>query len=326
MKVGIIGIGSIAPNHIRGIKQCGHEIVALCDVETEKCERANERSKLTARIYSNYKEMLDKEDLDVVHICTPHYLHAEMICEGLNRNINVLSEKPLAINQEQLDQIENAVKSSKAQLGVCFQNHYNASVLYVKEYLKDKEITCASANLIWNRDAKYYAQAEWRGTWSQEGGGVMINQAIHGLDLMQWICGMPESVIAHTHNVGLKNEIEVEDTAFGLFRLKNGGSFVINATNSANFSFPIYYMFRADGHTIQLSSNNIIIDDQFITKSDNEPLLGKEVWGVGHSKLIKEFYECVESGEKFSIDFYEARKAIKLLLAMYRSNGEEIKI
>lgn len=326
MKVGIIGIGSIAPNHIRGIKQSGHEIVALCDVEVENCAKANERSNLSARIYSNYIEMLDKEKLDAIHICTPHYLHAEMICEGLNRNINVLCEKPLAINQEQLDQIEKVVKSSKAQLGVCFQNHYNASVLYVKDYLKDKEITGASANLIWNRDARYYAQAEWRGTWVQEGGGVMINQAIHGLDLMQWICGMPESVIAHTHNVALKNEIEVEDTAFGLFKLKNGGSFVVNATNSASYCFPIYYMFRADGHTVQLSSNNIIIDDQFITKSDNEPLIGKEVWGVGHSKLIKDFYDCIESGKKFEIDFYEASKAIKLLLAMYRSNGEEIKI
>ena len=326
MKVGIIGIGSIAPNHIRGIKECGHEIVALCDVEIEKCEKANERSKLTARIYKDYKEMLDKEQLDVIHICTPHYLHAEMICEGLNRNINVLSEKPLAINQEQLDQIERAVKQSKAQLGVCFQNHYNASVLFVKEYLKDKEITCASANLIWNRDAKYYAQAEWRGTWAQEGGGVMINQAIHSLDLLQWICGEPESVIAHTHNVALKNEIEVEDTAFGLFKMKNGTNFVLMATNSASATFPIYYMFKADGHTVQLSSNNILIDGEHMAKTDNIPLFGKEVWGVGHSKLIEDFYRCVKSGEKFAIDFYEASKSIKLLLAMYRSNGEEIKI
>ncbi len=326
MKVGIIGIGSIAPNHIRGVKQCGHEIVALCDVITEKCEQANERSKLTARIYADYKEMLEKEELDVIHICTPHYLHAQMICDGLDRNINVVCEKPLAISEEQLEQIEKSVQSSKAQLGVCFQNHYNASVLFVKDYLKDKEITAASANLIWDRGAKYYAQAEWRGTLDQEGGGVMINQAIHALDIMQWLCGMPESVIAHTHNVALKNEIEVEDTAFGLFRLKNGGSFVINATNAASFSFPIYYMFRADGHTVQLSSNNILIDGEHIEKSDNLPLFGKEVWGVGHSKLIEEFYDCVQNGKKFEIDFYEARKAIKLLLAMYRSNGEEIKI
>lgn len=326
MKVGIIGIGSIAPNHIRGIKQCGHQIVALCDIEIEKCERANERSKLTANIYADYKEMLDKEQLDVIHICTPHYLHAEMICEGLNRNINVLSEKPLAINEEQLDQIENAVKNSKAQLGVCFQNHYNASVLYVKEYLQDKEITGATANLIWKRDAKYYGQAEWRGTWAQEGGGVMINQAIHSLDLMQWICGMPESVIAHTQNVGLKNVVEVEDTAFGLFKMKNGTNFVVMATNSASDTFPIYYMFKADGHTVQLSSNNILIDGEHICKSDNIPLFGKEVWGVGHSKLIEDFYNCVQSGKKFAIDFYEAKKSIELILAMYRSNGTEIKL
>ena len=326
MKVGIIGMGAIGPIHINALKARGQEIVALCDVETTKCEKANEKFGLTAKIYANYKEMLDGEQLDVIHICTPHYLHAEMICEGLKRNIHVLCEKPLAINEEQLEKIEKAVGTSTAQLGVCFQNHFNAAVLYVKDFLKGKEITSASANLIWERNAAYYAQAAWRGTWAQEGGGVMINQAIHGLDLLQWICGMPESVIAYTENFALKNEIEVEDTAFGLFRLKNGGNFVVNATNAAGFCFPIYYMFRAGMDTIELSADNIIINGQFITKSDGLPIFGKEVWGVGHIHLIKNWYDCLESGEKFSIDFYEARKVIKLVLAMYRSSGKEIKI
>lgn len=326
MKVGIIGMGAIGPIHINALLSRGQNIVALCDIDTSKCEKANEKFSLSAKIYEDYKKMLDNEDLDVIHICTPHYLHAEMICEGLKRNVHVLCEKPLAINEKQLEEIENAVKNSKAQLGVCFQNHFNASVLYIKEYLKDKEITGASANLIWDRGAAYYAQGAWRGTWSQEGGGVMINQAIHGLDLMQWLCGMPESVTAYTTNIALKNEIEVEDTAFGLFRLKNGGKMVVNATNAASFCFPIYYMFRASGHTVELSADNIIIDGQFITKSDGLPIFGKEVWGVGHVNLIKNFYDCLESGKKFSIGYDEGKNAVKLVLAMYRSNGKEIKI
>jgi predicted dehydrogenase len=326
MKVGVIGMGAIAPIHINALLSRGQEIVALCDNEKEKCEKVNEKFSLSSKIYTDYKEMLDNENLDVIHICTPHYLHAEMICEGLKRNVHVLCEKPLAINEKQLEEIENAVKNSKAQLGVCFQNHFNAAVLYVKEYLKDKEITSASANLIWERNAAYYAQGEWRGTWGQEGGGVMINQAIHGLDLLQWLCGMPESVTAYTTNIALKNEIEVEDTAFGLFKLKNGGRMIINATNAASFCFPIYYMFRASGHTVELSADNIIIDGQFITKSDGLPIFGKEVWGVGHVNLIKNFYDCLERNEKFSIDFYEASRVIKMVLAMYRSNGQEIKI
>lgn len=326
MRVGIIGMGAISPIHINALKMRGETIAAICDIEIEKCEQANEKFSLTAQIYSDYKEMLDCEHLDAVHVCTPHYLHADMICEGLKRNINVLCEKPIAINEEQLNQIEIAVKNSSAQLGVCFQTRFNASVLYVKDFLKDKEIDCACSNLVWKRGANYYAQGAWRGTWAQEGGGVMINQAIHGLDILQWLCGYPVAVTAYTSNISLKNEIEVEDTAIGIFEMQNGGKFVVNATNAASYCFQVYYMFRASGHTIELSADNIIIDGEFITKSDGLPIFGKEVWGVGHVNLVKNFYECLERGEKFSIGFDEGKNAVKLVLAMYRSNGQNIKL
>ncbi len=326
MRVGIIGIGEIGPIHINALKLHKQEIVALCDVEEKRCEQATERFALNTKVYVDYKKMLDECKLDVVHICTPHYLHAEMICEGLKRNVHVLCEKPLAINEEQLDQIEKAVKDSKAQLGVCFQTHFNASIKYIKEFLQDKEVKSAAFNMVWKRDAAYYAKDVWRGTWAQEGGGVMINQAIHSLDLMQWICGMPESVIAYTSNIALKNKIEVEDTAFGLFRLKNGGTLVVNATNAAAKSLPSYYIFKTDNDTIQLSGDNIIHNGEFINKSDGLPLFGKVEWGVGHVKLIRDFYNCLETGKKFSIGFDEAKNVIKLILAMYRSNGQEVKI
>jgi len=326
MKVGVIGIGAISSAHISALLSSGQQIVALCDVQTQKCERANEQYNLSAKIYRDYKQMLDSEPLDAVHICTPHYLHAEMVCNALRRNINVLCEKPLAINLEQLADIENAVKSSSAQLGVCFQTRFNSSVLFVKDYLKDKQIECASSSLIWQRMAGYYAQAEWRGTWAQEGGGVMINQAIHGLDLLQWLCGMPESVLAHLSNVSLKDEIEVEDTAFCLFKMKNGAKIVVNATNAASFSFHVRYTFRASGHTVEIIDDNILIDGNLITKRGNYPIVGKEVWGTGHFDLIKNFYHCLKTGEKFSIGFEEGKNAVLLVLAIYRSNGCEIEI
>ena len=324
MKVGIIGIGAVGPIHINALKLNGQEVVALCDIDEKKCQQASERFSLNAKVYADYKKMLDECELDVVHICTPHYLHAEMICEGLKRDINVLCEKPLAINEEQLDIIERAVKESKAELGVCFQNHFNASVRYLKEFLQGKEVKSAAFNLVWNRGASYYAKDAWRGTWAQEGGGVMINQAIHGLDLMQSLCGMPESVIAYTSNIGLKGQIEVEDTAFALFKLKNGGTIVVNATNAATQSLPIYYMFKTDTDTIELSEDNMIINKQFLTRSDGLPLFGKVEWGVGHVNLIREFYNCLENGKKFAIGFYEAKNVIKLIRAMYRSNGKEV--
>lgn len=326
MRVGVVGLGAISPLHIRAILKYGQKITAICDVDPEKRQKVNVEFGLNAEEYSDYNALLASGKVDVVHVCTPHYLHAEIICMALGANIHVLCEKPLAINFEQLDAIEKAVNNSSATLGVCFQNRYNASVLYLKEFFKDKEITAATANLVWQRDEKYYASGAWRGKKQYEGGGVMINQAIHTLDLLQWFCGMPESVIAHCSNNSLKNVIDVEDTAFGCFTLKNGGNFIINATNSAASCFPIVLMFQSKTDAVELSGDNLIVNGKFVTKSDGAPIFGKEEWGVGHDKLIKEFYNCLENGKKFPIDFYEASKTVKLILKMYQSNGEKVNI
>ena len=221
MRVGIIGLGAISPLHIRALQDCGQKITAICDVDAEKRKNLNAEFGLEAEEYSDYNVLLASGKVDVVHVCTPHYLHAEIICKALSAGIHVLSEKPLAINFEQLNAIEKAVNNSSATLGVCFQNRYNASVLYLKEFFKDKEIIAATANLVWSRGKDYYSSAKWRGKKQYEGGGVMINQAIHTLDLLQWFCGMPESVIARCSNNSLQGVIDVEDTAYGCFALKN---------------------------------------------------------------------------------------------------------
>ncbi len=326
MNIGIAGLGAIAPLHIRAILDRGQKITAICDVDAEKCKKINDKFNLGAKEYSDYNQMIDSGEVDVIHVCLPHYLHSEVICKALSKNIHVLCEKPLAINVEQLDAIEKAVKNSSATLGVCFQNRYNASVLYLKEFFKGKEITAATANLVWQRDEKYYASGAWRGKKQYEGGGVMINQAIHSLDLLQWFCGMPETVIAHCSNNSLQGVIDVEDTAYGLFSLKNGGNFVINATNAAKNCFTIISMFHAGDDTVELSGDNLIVNGKFVTKSDGTPIFGKEEWGVGHNNLIREFYNCLEKGEKFPIDFYEGSKTVKLILKMYESNGKKINI
>ena len=326
MNIGIAGLGAIAPLHIRAILNRGQKITAICDVDAEKCKKINAEFNLGAKEYSDYNQMIDSGEVDVIHVCLPHYLHSEVICKALSKDIHVLCEKPLAINFEQLNDIEKTVKNSSATLGVCFQNRYNASVLYLKEFFKGKEITAATANLVWQRDEKYYASGAWRGKKQYEGGGVMINQAIHSLDLLQWFCGMPETVIAHCSNNSLQGVIDVEDTAYGLFSLKNGGNFVINATNAAKNCFTIISMFHAGDDTVELSGDNLIVNGKFVTKSDGTPIFGKEEWGVGHNNLIREFYNCLEKGEKFPIDFYEGSKTVKLILKMYESNGKKINI
>lgn len=326
MRVAVIGTGAIAPLHIRALLNCKQEIVALCDVDGRKAETVRDRFSLKAAVYTDYMQMLESESLDAVHICTPHYLHARMVCAALDRNINVLCEKPLAISFAQLEEIEKSVKTSEAILGVNMQHRYNRSLLYVKEFFKDKPIISAEAHLVWQRNKEYYAQDAWRGKWSTEGGGVMINQAIHHLDILQHICGMPQTVTASVANYSLRGITEVEDTAFGLFRLPGGGSFIINATNAANYSFPIGVLFRSSEDTVEISGDNIIMNGKFLTKSNGLPVFGKEEWGTGHQNLIADYYNCLAEGRKFDVDFYEGSKAVRLVLKMYSSHGNEISI
>ena len=317
MKAGIIGLGAIAPMHIEALKERGVEIVAVCDVDRKKCDDVNRKYSLSARGYEDYRKMLEKENLDVVHVCTPHYLHAEMTIAALEKNINVICEKPLAINQTQLDDIEKAVKASKAQLGVCFQTRYNRSFTELKKIIRPEEVIAAYANLVWVRDKAYYDSGAWRGTKDKEGGGVLINQAIHSLDLLLWVCGMPKSIVAHCFDDSLKGVIEVEDTVHGVYDLGDNRNFILNATNASKPCFTNVLSFVTKDKTAVLYGERI-------TFADGRKTVGKKEWGNGHGPLIDDFYDCVETGRRFPIDFYEGSKAVKVLLATYRSNGEKV--
>lgn len=326
MNVAVAGVGAISKMHLSALCECGQNITALCDVMPEKCYAAKERFALRCNVYTDYLQMLNNEKIDVVHICTPHYLHADMICAALSRNIHVLCEKPLAISEAQLREIEKQASRTSAQLGVCHQTRYNETVRYAKELFTEDPVLSAAGVLVWQRDTAYYRSAPWRGKASTEGGGVMINQALHTLDLLQWFCGMPQFVTAHICNDTLKSVIDVEESAFGIFTLPNGGNFIVNATNAAKHSFPVHLLLHSAKHTACIMGDTMILDGKSLTKSDGLPLFGKEVWGTGHVKLVQDYYECLQSGKKFPIDFYEGQKVVRLILKMYASNGERVAV
>ena len=143
-RVAIIGCGSISANHASALVDAGQHICALCDINVENAEKLKARFSLDdAVIYKDYKQMIETEHPDCVHICTPHYLHAPMIVYALSRDINVLSEKPLCISMEQLEQIRAAARISKAQLGVCQQNRYEGAMLKLKEMADTEGVKAA---------------------------------------------------------------------------------------------------------------------------------------------------------------------------------------
>lgn len=316
MRSAIIGYGNIAKLHAQVIAAQGHTLVAVCDCDPSALQNAPGQTQ-----YTDYLQMLDQEQIDVVHICTPHYLHAQMIIDALQRNINVLCEKPLCIKEEDIPRILEAQQNSRAQLGVCHQNRYNAANRAVKAYLEGKNSLCGTASVTWYRNAAYYASGAWRGKWDTEGGGVLINQALHTLDLVQWLLGMPEQLRATVACMTMSEDIEVEDSAIILAGKPNSG-FTFYATNGGATDCPVELTIRADGEWIKVMPKDVLYGDRHEHYDDVAVALGKACYGSSHGALIADFYDCVESGRHFAIDGQEAAKVVRLILAAYRSQGK----
>lgn len=316
MRSAIIGYGNIARLHAQVLAAQGHTIVAVCDCDDKALHNAPGE-----KHYNDYVKMLESEQIDVVHICTPHHLHAQMIIDALSRDINVLCEKPLCIKQEDIPRILQAEANSKAQLGVCLQNRYNAANLAAKAYLEDKKCLSATASVTWYRDAAYYASGAWRGKWDTEGGGVLINQALHTLDLVQWFVGMPEQLRASISCMTLSEAIEVEDTAVILAGEKNRG-FTFYATNGGATDCPVELTVCADGEWIKIMPKDVLYGNRHEHYDDVAVGLGKACYGSSHGALIADFYDCIASGRRFAINGTEAAKVVSLVLAAYRSQGK----
>lgn len=317
MKSAIIGLGMIGSVHTKVLRELFGEPYAVCDVIEEKfSEYPNSLH------YTDYKAMLDEARPDVVHICTPHYLHAEMIIECLKRDINVLCEKPLCISKAEINAVLEAEKKSSAKLGICMQNRYNAPNVYVKDYLSDKQIISATGNVVWHRGEKYYNSAAWRGKWATEGGGVLINQALHTLDLMQWINGMPEYVTASVSNLTLDGIIEVEDTAVALY--SGNSEFSFFATVGSNKDFNVEMTIRTADETIKVFTNSVMINEKIISFDKDDSVYGKLCYGSGHKRLVEDFYDCIATGKDFEINGEEASKVVRLILGVYASQGKKV--
>lgn len=322
MKAAIIGLGVIGRVHLDVLLKQNQSVVAICDIDNKKKNFLSENN-LSCTFYEDYLSMLDSEQIDIVHICTPHYLHAQMIIECLKRNINVLCEKPLCISLSEIDEILLAESKSSAILGVCQQNRYNKVNLFVKNYLQGKKVIACNGTLFWHRDENYFNQGLWRSQKSLSGGGVMINQALHTLDLIQWWIGFPSKVISNYKNLTLNRNYDIEDMAYSVFKGKH--DFTFFASIASGYDFPIEVMIRLENEIMIISKDSIIINNQLIDFKEQKFYV-KECYGEGHYSLINDFYQCVRNKTHFSIDGKEAAKVVRLILAIYQSQGHLIEI
>jgi len=317
MRAAVIGVGTAGSIHTTVLRE-QNRLCAVCDIDENKLSKY-----AGIPTYTDYKKMIAEQKPDAVHICTPHYLHAEMIIYALSLGINVLCEKPLCISYEQIDAVLEAEKSSSAALGVCFQNRYNKENVFVKEYLKDKKVVSAVAEVAWHRTREYYASGEWRGKYATEGGGVLINQALHTLDLLQYFAGCPAEIVSNVCNLTLSDAVEVEDTA--VIQGVCGAGITLFATNGAASDMPVTVTIRTEDELIYVIPDHVYINgaEQNLAETYAKKL-GKDCYGSGHALLITDFYKHLENKEKFKIDGAEASKAVRLVLAAYRSGGKAV--
>ena len=326
MKVAVIGCGNVSKMHFKALNENPEtEIAAVADIKPERADA--KASEFGARAYYDFDELIENEQLDAVHICTPHYLHTPMALKALAKGINVLTEKPCSVSAAEADALIEAQAQSGKQVGVCFQNRYNNCVQYVKGMIESGsmgKLRSIRAFVTWSRDEKYYSD-DWHGTLEKECGGVLINQAIHTVDLIRYFGGNCKKINAHVSNDHLKGIIEVEDTASVLMELESGASAILYATTAYAENSPVFIEIAFENGTLRLEGEKLYSFDKSgkITEICSRPDIiyhGQSYWGVGHSLLINDFYDCLKTGRKFSIDAFEGACAAKMVAACYESS------
>jgi len=322
LRVGLVGCGSIASQHLDAIS-ANPDAVLVAVADTDEDAAAAVVADRGVPGYPDLTRMLDEEQPDVVHICTPHHLHAPMAIESLRRGVHVLLEKPVATTVADGEAVVRAARSSTATIGVCFQNRFNPTIVAIRDLLERGtlgDLVGGRAAVTWFRDESYYASRPWRGRWSESGGGVLINQAIHTLDLLQWFLGEVTSVRGVATRVALSDAIEVEDTAALQLGHVGGRRSLFHASNGYVANAPVTLELIAERGVVKLDTDVRVEHADGRVDTIRETRVGhvdKAYWGASHRDLIDDFYRHVRAGTPFSIGPAEALKSLKIITAVY---------
>ncbi len=327
LRAAIVGCGSIYQNHAAVLEENENaQLVAVCDIDEEKARRAAQR--YGCRAYTDFDEMLRQEAFEVLHICTPHYLHCPMAVAAMESGRHVLTEKPMAITEEDARRMEAVAQKTGRYLGVCFQNRYNATSVAMRNALRSGalgKIIGAKALVTWDRGADYFQSGAWRGTWAQEGGGVLINQSIHTLDLLQWLMDAPVTTLAASVSTKrLQDVIEVEDTADAVIWFQNGARALFYATLCYVSNSPVEVEIQCEKGVLRLADGLDIlpVNGEVVHVEDERPVGEKDYWGLGHKLLISDFYRSIIEHTPFAVDGSQAKTAVSLVQAFYQSSRQ----
>lgn len=324
--IALIGCGAISSVHLKAISQISTaKLIAVVDTNAELAAKTAETYQCS--YYTDYLEMLKNPDIDVVHICTAHYLHAPMAVDALRAGKHVLTEKPMAETKEAAQTMLRAAEANpNVQLGVIFQNRYNPASQLMKKAAQSSELgklLCLKGIVTWCRDASYY-ETEWKGKWATEGGGVLINQSIHTLDILQWIGGEVSSIKGTMSTDSLEGVIEVEDTVHAHLTYRNGATAVFYATNAYGVNSPPEIELVFEKGKLVLTGDTLyqMIDGEqtMLTSPEANNLGVKSYWGISHGTQIADFYDHILNGRSYGLNGPEGFKAFNLVMDIYESS------
>ncbi|MCI8779903.1 MAG: Gfo/Idh/MocA family oxidoreductase [Lachnospiraceae bacterium] len=342
MKYALIGCGRISTNHIKAAINNGLDIIAVCDIEEGHMEEVLKKHGLEQDIsikrYTDYHKMIEENSLELVSIATESGLHGQIALNCIRRGINVIIEKPMAMSLEEADQIITLAEEKEVKVSACHQNRFNLAVQEMRKALETGrfgKISHGSIHVRWNRGREYYEQAPWRGTWSQDGGALM-NQCIHGIDLLRWMMGDEVESVYGVTRQQFHNYLEAEDIGMAVVTFKNGAVATIEGTTNVypqNLEETLY-IFGEKG-TVKLggkSTNNIDVWD-FADETDadkrNKGLeeVTSNVYGNGHTSLFADMIDSIENDRKPYVDAYAGKRALEMVLAIYKSQktGEVVR-
>lgn len=327
LKTAIVGCGNIFPMHAVPVMKNPHAaLAAVCDNKPERAAAAAER--FGCRAYTDFETMLRQENPDVVHLCTPHDLHAPLACRAMEHGCHVLTEKPMAIALADARRMLATASATGKTLGVIFQNRYNAGARLIRQCLDRGElgeVTAARIWLTWDRSPEYYSKSDWKGTWDREGGGVIIDQAIHTLDLMRWLIGRPvvrvqASLANRTHP-----NIPVEDTAEGRVEFTGGvyGTFYVMNHYCTDEPVRLELACTRGKAVMEGPKARVELDNGRAYFADNDPTQlfeygdVKQYWGTSHVKQIDNFYESLLGRAPLEITAADAFLTQEMICALY---------
>ena len=327
LNTAVIGAGAIHICHINALRQIpGVALRALVDTESVKGLKL--AMGYQCRFYQDYREMLLDDAIDVVHICTPHVEHKPMILAALAAGKHVFCEKPVGMNRSELVDITRAAEQASGLLGVCYQNRYNPTSLRIRQALDVSELgkmLSIKAVLTWSRSGTYYSESPWRGRLATEGGCLLIIQAIHTLDLLQWFAGGVTRVKGVVDSGELAAVTEGEDSAMATLHFANGARGLFYASNCNTTDSPLLMEIHCERGSLLLNDNTLwrVTSGEHITLASDDSPDGsvKSYWGLGHQQAIRRFYHAItHPGYADYTDIREAGKSLTLVEAIYRSS------